>query len=177
MIKSLIGNVISESSFLKYILRLHEALAKWGSRSIEHLLNSPAMNVDETSLRVNKKNHWIHVYSAGDITLKFLHRRRGTEAIDGINIIPRYSGAIIHDCLRSYLAYNNCDHGLCGSHLVRELTCIIESNGYHWAINMKRLLLETCKKISKRKSKKYLAAFGLNFTHMLIVEFQAIFRQ
>lgn len=50
------------------------------------------MNVDETSLRVDKKNHWIHVYSAGDITLKLLHGRRGTEAIDEINIIPRYSG-------------------------------------------------------------------------------------
>jgi hypothetical protein len=23
------------------------------------------MHVDETSLRVDKKNHWIHVYSAG----------------------------------------------------------------------------------------------------------------
>jgi len=112
------------------------------------------MNVDETSLRVDKKNHWIHVYSAGDITLKFLHRRRGTEAIEEINIIPRYCGTIIHDCWASYLAYNHCDHGLCGSHIVRELTCIIESNGYRWASNMKTLLLETCKKVSKRKKKR-----------------------
>jgi hypothetical protein len=112
------------------------------------------MNVDETSLRVDKKNHWIHVYSAGDITLKFLHRKRGTEAIDEINIIPRYSGTIIHDCWASYFSYKNCDHGLCGSHIVRELTCIIESNGYKWAINMKELLLETCKKVSKRKKKR-----------------------
>jgi hypothetical protein len=112
------------------------------------------MNVDETSLRVDKKNHWIHVYSAGDITLKLLHRRRGTEAINEINIIPRYSGIIIHDCLASYLSYNHCDHGLCGSHIVRELTGIIESNGYQWAINMKSLLLDTCKKVSKLKNKK-----------------------
>lgn len=154
MVKSLIGEILSEASLLKYILRLHLALARWESTSIEQILQSPAMNVDETSLRVDKNNHWIHVYSAGDITLKFLHRKRGREAIDEINIIPRYSGTIIHDCWLSYLTYNNCGHGLCGSHIVRELTCITESNGYKWASNMKALLLETCKKVSKRKKKK-----------------------
>lgn len=139
---------------LKFILRLHEALEVWEYSAIEEILKSPAINVDETSLRVDRKNHWVHVYSADDITLKFLHRKRGTEAIDAINIIPRYGGNIIHDCLASYFTYNNCGHGVCGSHLTRELVFVIESNGYSWAANMKRLLLETCKVVSKRKSKR-----------------------
>ena len=154
LIKTLTGRVIAEASLLQFILRLHLALEQWESTAIDQLLKSPAMNVDETSLRVDKKNHWIHVYSAGDITLKLLHRRRGTEAIDEVNIIPRYSGTIIHDCWTSYLSYHHCGHGLCGSHIVRELTYIIESNGYKWAINMKALLLETCRRVSKRKKKK-----------------------
>ncbi len=154
LIKTLIGKVLSQSTLLQFILRLHVALEQWEFTAIEQLLKSPAINVDETSLRVDKKNHWIHVYSSGDITLKLLHRRRGTEAINELNIIPRYSGTIIHDCWTSYLSYHHCDHGLCGSHIVRELTCIIESNGYPWATNMKSLLLETCKKVSKLKNKK-----------------------
>jgi len=154
LVKSIIGAVLSEATLLKFILRLHLALERWESSAIEQILLSPAMNVDETSLRVDKERYWIDVYSAGDITLKFLHARRGTEAIDEITIIPRYSGVIIHDCWSSYLTYNNCEHGLCGSHLVRELTRAIESNGYSWAINMKNLLLETCKKVSKRKRKR-----------------------
>ena len=154
LIKSLIGHIISEATLLKFVLRLYLALEQWEAASIERLLKSAAMNVDETSLRVDKKNHWIHVYSAENITLKFLHPKRGTEAIEKINIIPRYKGAIIHDCWSSYLTYDHCDHGLCGSHLVRELTCVIDSNGYKWASNMKGLLLETCKKVSKRKMKK-----------------------
>ena len=44
-------------------------------------------------------------------------------------------------------------HGLCGSHLTRELTAAIESNNYRWAFNMKALLLETCKKVSRLKKK------------------------
>ena len=112
------------------------------------------MHVDETSLRVNKKNHWIHVYSAGEITCKFLHPKRGGEAIEAIGVIPRYGGVIIHDCWGSYLAYDHCGHGLCGSHLLRELTFVVDANNYRWAANMKRLLHNTCTLVAKRKSKK-----------------------
>ena len=58
LIKSMIGVVISEASMLKFILRLHQALANWEKSAIEQVLSSKAINVDETSLRVNKKNHW-----------------------------------------------------------------------------------------------------------------------
>jgi len=154
LVKAMIGSIIAEASMLKFILRLHLALAVWEASAVEGLLKHPAMNVDETSLRVDKKNQWIHVYAAGDITLKFLHKKRGNQAINAINIIPRYGGAIIHDCWASYLSYDHCNHGLCGSHLLRELTFVIDSNGYAWATNIKRLLQETCKTVSKSKRKK-----------------------
>ena len=148
------GIVISEASLLKFVLRLYQALESWELQATEQLLKSPSINVDETSFRVDKKNHWIHVYSAGDLTLKFLHRKRGTEAIEAINIIPRYGGAIIHDCWSSYLSCHHCGHGLCGSHLLRELTFIVEANNYAWARNMKRLLQESCANVSKSPEKR-----------------------
>lgn len=154
LMKSMIGVVIAESSFLKFVLRLHQALEAWELTSTEQLLKAPTINVDETSFRVDKKKHWIHVYSSGDLTLKILHRKRGKEAIEAIDIIPRYGGVIIHDCWASYLSYHHCDHGLCGSHLLRELTFIVESNGYTWARDMKRILQETCAKVSLSPEKK-----------------------
>ncbi len=154
MLNTLIGKVISEATLLGYIMRLHLALEKWEASAKEALFKQPAIHTDETSLRVNKKNHWIHVYSSGDIVLKFLHRKRGKEAMQEINIIPRYGGTIIHDCWASYLSYSHCSHGLCGSHILRELTFIIESNNYRWAKNIKKLLQEACKTVSKRKSKR-----------------------
>ncbi len=154
LVKSMVGVVISEASLLKFVLRLHQALDAWEHQATQQLLKAPAINVDETSLRVDKKNHWIHVYSSGDLTLKFLHRKRGKEAIDFINIIPRYGGSIIHDCWSSYFSYKHCGHGLCGSHLLRELTFIVESNEYAWARTMKHLLQEICIKVSKSEEKK-----------------------
>lgn len=171
LVKSMMGVTLAESTLLKFILRLHQALASWETNTTEKLLKEKAVNVDETSLRVDKKNHWIHVYCAGDITLKFLHRKRGKEAINSINIIPRYGGVIIHDCWTSYLTYLHCGHGLCGSHILRELTFIFEANDYVWAQNIKRLLQATCKKVAKRKrkklTKKEYAGLQKRFRHIL----------
>jgi transposase len=92
--------------------------------------------------------------SSGEITLKFLHHKRGAEAIEAINIIPRYGGTIIHDCWASYLAYKHCGHGLCGAHLLRELTFVIQTNHYRWAVNIKRLLQQTCAELAKSPNKR-----------------------
>src|SRR5487761_2325932 len=152
--ETLLGQVISEATVLKYVLLLHLALENWEKAAIERLLTLPALHVDETSLRVDKKNQWIHVCSGGEITLKFLHEKRGQEAMQAIGVIPRYGGVIVHDCWASYLAYEHCRHGLCGAHLLRELAFIVEADRYPWAKNMKRLLQETCTKVAQRKRKK-----------------------
>jgi transposase len=153
LVKSMMNVALSEASLLKFVWRLHLALTQWEASAKDELLKVSAMHVDETSLRVDKKNHWIHVYSSGHLTLKCLDQGRGIKAIDRINIVPRYGGVIIHDCWASYFSYQHCGHGLCGSHLMRELTFIVESNGYAWAKNMKRLLKETCAKVSKSEKK------------------------
>ncbi len=152
-ISAMIGRIISEASLLKFVWRLHQSLEQWEAGAIESLLQSPSLHVDETSFRVEKAKHWIHVYSSGEITLKLLHRKRGKDAIVGLNIIPRYGGVIIHDCWASYLSYDHCGHGLCGSHLLRELTFVVDSNGYRWARNMKKLLKETCRKVAGSEEK------------------------
>jgi len=153
-IQTLIGLMISEATILKYVRQLHQALARWEQEAIARLLTLPAMHVDETSLRVDRHNHWIHVCSGGDITLKFVHAKRGLEAMTAIGIIPRYGGVLIHDCWASYLSYDHCGHGLCGAHLLRELAFIHEANGYAWAKNMRRLLRQTCHRVSQRQRKR-----------------------
>ena len=146
--------MLSEATILKYVGQLHQALARWEQGAIARLLTLPALHVDETSLRVDKHNHWIHVCSGGDITLKFVHEKRGLEAMTAIGIIPRYGGILIHDCWASTLSYDHCGHGLCGAHLLRELAFIHEANGYAWAKNMKRLLQKTCRLVAHRPHKR-----------------------
>ena len=110
-IQTLIGQVISEATILKYVLQLHLALARWEQMAIDRILTEPAMHVDETSIRVEQHNHWIHVCSAGDITLKFVHEKRGLEAMTAIGIIPKYGGVIVHNCWASYLSLSTAAMG------------------------------------------------------------------
>lgn len=154
MVNTMIGQNISEATLLKFVLRLHQALEPWEKETINKLLQSKAINVDETSLKVDKKKQWIHVYASGEFTLKCLHLKRGKVAVEDIGIIERYSGVIIHDRWASYLSYEHCGHGLCGSHLLRDLAFIIEANNYRWAINMKALLQEACHLVGKSEQKK-----------------------
>ncbi len=60
----------------------------------------------------------------------------------------------MHDCWASYLSYDHCGHGLCGSHLLRELTFIVDAHEYQWAKNMKRLLHKTCREVSASNDKR-----------------------
>ena len=68
--------------------------------------------------------------------MKCLHPKRGCEAIEAIGILPRYTGVAVHDCWASYLSYAHCDHALCGAHLLRELTFIVDAHDYAWAKRM-----------------------------------------
>ena len=170
MVASLIGQDISEATSLSYVMRLHVALATWEETAKTQLLTSKCIHTDETSLRVDKKNHWIHVYSAGDITLRLLHQKRGSEAVEEFGIIPAYGGVIVHDCWASYLSYEHLEHGLCGSHLLRELQFTIDANGYRWAKNMRRLLRLACKMVSIAKDK----ALSLEKHSKLVVIYQKI---
>ena len=153
LVQAISGLRISEATCLNYIRRLHDALQSWQDAAIAQLLTCPALHADETGMRVDRKTQWLHIATNGSLTLKFLHPRRGKEAIEAIGIIPRYTGTLIHDCWASYFAYNQCSHALCGGHLLRELTFVVEANGFRWARLIKKLLREACHRVRKSGTK------------------------
>ena len=158
LVRAISGLRLSEATCLGYIRRLQAALPAWEQAASARLLAAPALHADETGLRVDGKNHWLHILTDGSLTLKFLHPKRGKAAIEAIGLIPSYCGTLVHDCWASYLSYQHCQHQLCGAHLVRELTFIVESNGHRWARLMKALLQEACHRVNGSQSKALSAA-------------------
>ncbi len=151
--KGLVGRFISPSTMLKYISQLSESLQEWEQWAKQQILESVVIHVDETSMRVNKKNYWIHTYSCGDLTLQFIHPSRGKDAIKDIGILDRYGGILVHDCWSPYFSYTDMLHALCVAHLLRELKFVEDSSGSKWATNLKKLLQEAVELVQKRKSK------------------------
>ena len=169
LLKVMTGRLISEATLMAWVMRVHLALAEWEAAAIEQLLQMPVMHADETSIRINKKNHWLHSYSSGSLILKFCHPKRGTEAMDEINILPRYGAGrskdededdddkkpvLVHDRWASYFNYKKCAHALCGSHLLRDLQFIVDAHGHRWADRMQKLLLKTNREVAATEHKK-----------------------
>jgi len=107
------------------------------------ILNTPVVNADETGIRVAAKTWWAHNLSSAKLTYIEPHKNRGGIAIDAIGIIPKLKhNVLIHDCWSSYFKYEDCLHGLCNIHLIREMTAITEQFGQIWSAKMQDLILE-----------------------------------
>jgi transposase len=100
-----------------------------------------AVHFDETGVRVAGKLNWLHSASTTRATLYQTHAKRGEDAMKKIDILPKRTGWSIHDFWKPYLKYTQTRHGACNSHLLRELTFVIEQYHQTWAAEMRDLLL------------------------------------
>jgi len=117
-----------------------ERLEKSEEHTKEILANEPLLHADETGFRVNKTIHWMHVASTKKLTHYGAHIKRGKEAVEKINILPKFKGVLVHDHLKSYFQYGN-HNALCNAHHLRELTFIQERYKHKWAEKMEGLLI------------------------------------
>ena len=104
------------------------------------LLKSPVLHADETGVRLNGKNGWMHVLGNGAISLFAYHPNRGRQAMDDIGLLEHYNGTLVHDRFSSYFPYS-CGHGLCNAHIPRDPVHVEEAFGAHWAKGMRKLLV------------------------------------
>lgn len=103
--------------------------------------NAAVIHVDETGLAQHGKRHWLHVASTPRLTFYAAHAKRGKQALNTIDILPRYQGTAVHDAWSSYSSYG-CRHSLCNAHLLRELAYLEEREGQSWAASLASLLRE-----------------------------------
>lgn len=100
------------------------------------------VHLDETGARVDKKLQWIHVASTKTVTHLRLHPRRGSQAHEEIDILPKRTGYVVHDDYTSYCRYTHAQHASCNAHHLRELLFLVERYQQAWAEQLVQLLLE-----------------------------------
>ena len=68
------------------------------------------------------------------------------------SVIGVYIGTLTHDRWAAYFSYFLCKHQVCGSHILRDLAFVIDSNGYRWARLMHKLLREGCHAVNQSEA-------------------------
>ena len=93
LMHAILGQRIAEATMLRFVMELYRALGHREAFTVEALLASPVIHLDETSMKVNGKNQWVHVVSVGNLVLKRVHPKRGLEAIRAHDILSLATGA------------------------------------------------------------------------------------
>jgi len=141
LLQDLCGCAVSEGTVASWQQEASERLSSTVSQIADGVASSSLQHADETGVRLGGKLHWLHVNSTRFLTHLAWHPKRGKEALEAIGIWPRFHGRAMHDRWRSYDRYD-CQHSVCGAHLVRELTFLAEHEQQGWAEQMRDLLLD-----------------------------------
>jgi transposase len=142
IIADVYGHRPSEAFVLSATETLNEKIAPSLEAIREALMAADVVHSDETGLRIEGQLNWLHVLSNETLTYYEPHAKRGQQAMREIGILPQIRGWVIHDAFTSYFAFEDCQHGLCNAHHLRELQFIVDQYQQPWAQAMIDLLLE-----------------------------------
>jgi transposase len=159
--EDIFGIGISPATCASVDRKLFARLESFEATLKNHLISSQVLHFDETGMRCNKKLHWIHVASSEAATFYGIHAKRGKEAINEFDILPKFKGTAIHDHWFPYFAYTHVKHGLCNSHHLRELIFVDEHEKEDWAREMKEFLYKAKKQVENREEQGFLSQVEL----------------
>lgn len=153
LLRNIFKAAVSEGTLDTILREGAENLAEFMNDLKEQMIAAPVAHFDETGLSVNGKNHWLHSASTKEATYYAMHPKRGSEAIDDIGILPEFQGTAVHDGWPAYFQYEQCWHGLCNAHHLRELIFIKEQLKQSWPQLMIDCLLKIKEKVGQAKER------------------------
>ncbi len=98
----------------------------------------PVKHLDETAVRVDSTQRWLHVLCTRLLSVLRIGTGRG-------DVGPDLEGILIHDAFPSYFGLEGVRHAACHAHHLRELKALARIDGEEWATRMRILLLRARK--------------------------------
>jgi transposase len=139
----LFGYALNEATIQRANALCYHQLEEDEALIRRRLVQEEVIHADESGVRSAGKLHWLHVACSELFTYFYVHTHRGVAALkDKASVVAQFTGWVVHDCWQSYFTASGYGHAICGAHLLRELTALIEQ-GSTWAKHMHELLMRT----------------------------------
>lgn len=139
----------SKGSFYAWNKEIYNILLNTEYKHIQDkLMNALVLHVDESPIKINGEQYYLHNISDSEHTLQYVTRHRGQDAVDEFGFLKKYKGILVHDHYSMYYNYG-ADNAECNVHVLRYLNAVTQFTSHKWANNMKELLLEM--KLKKEK--------------------------
>ena len=132
---------ISTGSIYNFNCEAYSMLAEFKKWLITTQTQASVLHADETGVNINGTNHWLHSLSNEVSTYFHVDEKRGSTAMDTMDVLPNFQGTLCHDHWKPYYKYQ-CVHALCNAHHLRELKRAYEQDNQQWAKSLELLLLE-----------------------------------
>lgn len=144
---------LSEGTIVAACAEVAQKVEKSNAAIKEHLVEHEKVgHFDETGMMINGSLNWLHSASTLRLTYYAMHAKRGSLAMNEINILPRFKGRAVHDDLASYFQYE-LEHALCNAHHLRTLLFLLERYPQKWVQGLHDLLLTIKEKVEAAKEK------------------------
>ena len=151
LIEDMVHHKISTGSIYNFLSEGYDKLETFEEELKSRLIQKEVLHADETGVNIKGVLNWIHVATSQTAVHYGVHKKRGKEAINEIDILPQYKGILVHDHWTPYNAYTDITHSYCNAHILRELQGEIDKNDTSWAKEMQKLLKEANKTVKIHK--------------------------
>ncbi len=148
--EDIFGHYVSPATIYKWVKDCHGKLSDYEKKIIKLLILCRVLHVDETMINVNGSGIWLLSYSTQNISYFIPSLKKDKDAMDGVGILPNFTGFLVHDNYSVYFQYN-CFHILCNAHHLRDLNFVYEIQKQNWGLAMILLLIKIKKSVEKAK--------------------------
>ncbi len=132
----------SKGSTYSWINSLSDILSSSEYEKIKNeLLKSLVLHVDETPIKINGEQYYIHNISNNNYTLQYVNKKRGEKALKDFGFLEKFHGILVHDHFIMYYNYGN-GNAECNAHALRYLKEVTDFTEHQWAKKLSDLLIE-----------------------------------
>jgi len=153
LLRDLFGITISEGALVNMFKKSTQAFARQTQAIRARLLSGTALESDETSIRVGKKNNWLWTFHHQQDACFVIAPSRSKTVVEQF-LDGHRPDFWVSDRYGAQMGWATKDHQVCLAHLIRDVQYAIDAGDQAFAPKLKELFQDACEIGAKRPELK-----------------------